>query len=64
MFDAIIPDAWTHMLYIAAETVRDRTVLELREFQPTWIACAIFPVKIDTTRHLRCTYRLENLVAD
>lgn len=40
MFDAMMPDACTHMLYAAAETVRERTVLELREFQPTWIGCA------------------------
>jgi hypothetical protein len=32
--------AWTHMLYIAAPTVRLRTVLELRDAQPTWIGCA------------------------
>lgn len=31
----MIPDACTHMLYIAAETVLDRTVLELREFHAT-----------------------------
>lgn len=35
-----MPDDWTHMLYTAAETVRERTVFELREFQPTWIGCA------------------------
>lgn len=48
MLDAIIPDAWTHMLYMAAETVRDRTVFELREFQPTWMACALLFVRKDT----------------
>ena len=31
---------WTHMLYMAAPIVRLRTVLELRETQPTWIGCA------------------------
>lgn len=41
MFEAIIDEACTAMLYMAAETVRDRTVLEFREFQPTWIACAL-----------------------
>lgn len=35
MFEAIIDEACTAMLYMAAETVRDRTVLELREFQAT-----------------------------
>jgi hypothetical protein len=38
MFEAMIPEAWTHMLYMAAETVRRRTALELREFQLTCIA--------------------------
>jgi hypothetical protein len=37
----MIPDACTNMLYNAADTVRLRTALELREFQPTWIGCAI-----------------------
>jgi len=36
----MIPDVCTHMLYKAADTVRERTVLELRLFQPTWIGCA------------------------
>jgi hypothetical protein len=40
MLDAIIPEDWTHMLYMAAETVRDRTAFEFREFQFTWMACA------------------------
>ncbi len=40
MFAAIMPDVCTHMLYRAAETVRERTVLEFREFQPTWIGWA------------------------
>lgn len=35
-----MPLAWTNMLYIAADTVRDRTVLEMREFQATWIGWA------------------------
>jgi hypothetical protein len=38
MLDAMIPDACTHMLYIAADTVLERTVFELREHQLTWIA--------------------------
>lgn len=29
------------MLYIAAETVREWTALELREVQPTWIGWAV-----------------------
>lgn len=36
----MIPLAWTNMLYIAADTVRERTVLEMREFQATWIGWA------------------------
>lgn len=31
---------WTNMLYVAAETVRDRTVLELRDVHATWIGWA------------------------
>jgi hypothetical protein len=42
MFDAMIPEAWTNMLYKAAETVRERTALELREFQATWIGWAVY----------------------
>jgi hypothetical protein len=35
----MIPEAWTNMLYIAADTVLVPTVLELIEHQETWIAC-------------------------
>ena len=38
--DAMIPEAWTNMLYKAADTVRERTALEFREFHATWIGCA------------------------
>lgn len=31
---------WTNMLYVAAETVRERTVLELRDVHATWIGWA------------------------
>ncbi len=40
MFEAMMPEVWTDMLYRAAETVRERTVLLLREVHPTWIGCA------------------------
>jgi hypothetical protein len=40
--EAITVEAWTNILYNAAETVRDLTVLELREFHATWIECAVF----------------------
>ena len=30
----MIPAAWQNMLYMAADTVRERTVFEFREFQP------------------------------
>jgi len=40
MLDAMMPEACTNMLYSAAETVRERTALELREFQATWIGWA------------------------
>lgn len=39
MYDEIIPEACTNMLYIAADTVLVPTVLELIEHQETWIAC-------------------------
>lgn len=29
------------MLYMAADTVRERTVFEFLEFQATWIGCAV-----------------------
>jgi hypothetical protein len=40
LLTAMIPDACTNMLYKAAETVRERTALALREFQATWIGWA------------------------
>jgi hypothetical protein len=34
----MIPAAWQNMLYIAADTVRERTVFELWEFQPSLVS--------------------------
>jgi hypothetical protein len=41
ILEAIMPPACTNMLYNAAETVRERTAFELREFQATWIGWAV-----------------------
>lgn len=37
----MIPEACTHILYMAADTVRERTVFEFLEFHATWIGCAV-----------------------
>lgn len=39
-FDEMMLQPCTNMLYVAAETVRDRTVLELRDVHATWIGWA------------------------
>jgi hypothetical protein len=56
MYDEIMAEAWTNMLYMAADTVLVPTVLELIEHQETWMACGfgklIALVKIAYMVHL------------